>query len=273
MKDLFGLGKLGKNTTEVIKLIYPDLAQPGLKKVGDALATVLDLSNTILLPIKLLNENGKVYFQKHMDDYKEKLNKVDQEQIGTVVPEVGLVILDELLKVTNDDLANLFTNLLVNASTIDHSRNAHPSFINVIKSLSADEAKIINYLSDSQEYIVYIQFYREDEDGSSIPLENIYNNLNYLVELDYEDNAEFYINNLINLGIIKSREVYYNRDIDKYEKLEKKYKSVIDDFENTILNLPSEHHLKNSRISIARATYPLTDFGKKFIESISLRNQ
>ncbi|QCT02286.1 hypothetical protein E6C60_1570 [Paenibacillus algicola] len=66
--------------TGLIKEIYTDLAQPGVKQVGLALETVLDLCNTILLPAKILNEKSKIVFTNNLERYKEKVKNIDKEK-------------------------------------------------------------------------------------------------------------------------------------------------------------------------------------------------
>jgi hypothetical protein len=275
MNDLLGLGKLSQNSLDIIKLVYPDLAQPAVKKVGLALETVMELANTILLPIKLANENSRVYFQKHMDTYKEKLNKYSEDEIGVVPPEIGLNILDELLKVTNEDLANLFTNLLVNASLVEGSRHAHPSFINVIKSLGFDEAKVINYLSKNPDGIIYIRYERVSHStGSSIPLSLKINNLYKLVPLDFIENKEFYTNNLMNLGIIENVNTFQTSRENEYQELANELKELESDYEKLIEEINQKENPKgNSQyLLVNRGRYRLSRYGDEFVKSVILDN-
>jgi len=151
--DWLGFGKVSDNGLEIVKMVYPDLAQPGIQKVGQALGTVLDLGNTILLPLKLANANSSVFIQHHMEKYRKKMEAIPEENIGIVQPTIGLKILDELLTVTNEEIAELFINLLTNASTVDRAKYAHPGFIDVIRNLSEDEAKIIDIYSKDYEVI------------------------------------------------------------------------------------------------------------------------
>lgn len=264
MNDLFGLGKLSNNGLEVFKTIYPDIAKPGAQKVGVALETVLDFSNTILLPLKLVNEKSKIFFQKHMETYSKKMSEIPEGEVVPVTPELGLSIMDELLKVTNDDLANLFTNLLVNASTREGAGNAHPSFINVIKSLSADEAKIIHYLGVSK--ADYFRFIRWDKvmNGGSIALTDEFSDLRNAVELNFKDNHIFYINNLKNLGILNSETSYLENETHIYEGLENEYSELKETYENILKESPE----KGVIISISKGRNRITPFGESFIKSV-----
>lgn len=81
------------------------------------------------------NKNAGVFLKHHMEKYKENMEKIPEEEIAIVPPTLGLKIIDELLTVTNEDIAELFINLLTNASTLSGVRYAHPSFIEVIKNI------------------------------------------------------------------------------------------------------------------------------------------
>ena len=270
MEDLLGLGKLSNNGLEVIKTIYPDLAQPGVKKAGYALETVFDFANTILLPLKLVNENSKVYFQKHMDLYKKKMNEIPEEKIGTVPPEIGLPILDELLKVTNDDLAELFVNLLVNTSNIDHSQDAHPSFINIIKSIVPDEARIIKFLITNPMDLIFIRIVKLDRAGTVPIYDNDTTNLNEKVILSNKDNEAFYLNNLQSLGLLKSELMYFIQNVTFYEKLEKEKLEEKEKLQKEVDKIGEPYNDGKPQIEIDRGRYILTEYGKGFIKSISL---
>ncbi len=84
------IAKTIKEVPRILELIYKDLPQPSVKKIGKALGTVFELSNTILLQVKLLNEKVRLNYEKHMNSYKEKLNEIPDEEICEVPPEIGL---------------------------------------------------------------------------------------------------------------------------------------------------------------------------------------
>ena len=67
---------LVKATPNILGQVYTDLAQPGVRAVGNVLGTVLEFSTSFLLPIKLLNEKFKLNFTKRLDEYKDKLDKL-----------------------------------------------------------------------------------------------------------------------------------------------------------------------------------------------------
>ncbi|OKP91838.1 hypothetical protein A3844_01620 [Paenibacillus helianthi] len=263
--DLFGLGKVTDNGLEVMKMVYPDVAQPGLQKVGQALGTVLDLGNTILLPLKLANANASVFFQHHMDKYRKKMEAIPEEHIGIVQPTIGLKILDELFTVTNEEIAELFINLLTNASMIERAKYAHPGFIDVIKNISEDEAKIINIYFNNHE-IIFAELALVD---NSFPIYLGIKESDILeeVELVFPDNSDFYLDNLEKCGIIRKEYHYIDYLLPKYEVIINRLNA---DKVKAEQSLASGLVIReNASIEIYKGRYLITSYGRKFIESIN----
>lgn len=153
-----------KGTPNVLGQIYSDLASPGVKAVGQALGTVLEFSTSFLLPVKLLNEKFRLNFKKRLTEYEKKLEEISEDKRCEVHPQIGTPIIERLSYTTNDEIADLFTTLLANASNIDMVNTAHPAFVAMIEKLSPDEARIIKYL-EGKEDIQYCDFRGQKENG------------------------------------------------------------------------------------------------------------
>ncbi|GHV59810.1 hypothetical protein AGMMS49579_27270 [Spirochaetia bacterium] len=110
---------------DILKLLYQDLAQPSVKKVGDALGSVFGIAGTLMLPIKMINEKTNLLFTKRMEQYKEKINSIPDERIAEVPPEIGIPILDKLTYVQDEDIAGLYLNLLAKASDKTDASKVH----------------------------------------------------------------------------------------------------------------------------------------------------
>ena len=130
----------------VLSPLYPDLAQPRVRAIGQALVTVFELCPNSLLSLKLWTEKRKLNFEKRLNEYKEKLEQIPKEKRIEVDTQIGTPIVEKLTYTTNDEIADLFTTLLANASNIDTVNRAHPAFVDIISRLSTDEAIIIHYL-------------------------------------------------------------------------------------------------------------------------------
>ncbi|MDP4550866.1 DUF4393 domain-containing protein [Alkalihalobacillus macyae] len=265
MKDLTGIGELSANTMELVKMVYPDLLQPGVKKVGIALESTIDF---LSIPVKHLGKIGQksdINISNHLNNYKVKLEKVPSDEIGTVPPEIGVPIIEDLTRVTNGDLASMYVNLLVNASTISRSKYTHPSFINLIRSIAGDEAKIINHYKNGGEPILVKEFIIEDsKDGTISKFDQLFINLEDHIELQYPNNKSFYFSNLERLIVIDG-EPNFTDDMA----------SVVNEKTTLINSRVQENNdkiqsLSNKSLSEIDLAYKLTNYGKDFVRSISI---
>ena len=259
-KELIGLVK---DVPQVLTSIYQDLAQPGVKKVGTALETVLEFSTSILLPVKLLNEKFKLNFEKRLNDYKEKLDTIPEEDICEVNPQIGTPIIDKLSYTTNDEIADLFTSLLTKASSSKTVNLAHPSFIQLIERLSVDEARIIKFLLN-KEYIPCISFRAHMEKPNKGFLEILKNgtSLQTDIKLLFPQNISTYLDNLTSMGVLDISHTLHKSDEKIYNSLYEKY-----DFEKV-----KENYTKTgafTKVEKKKSYYQITDFGKAFIRACS----
>lgn len=260
--DANEIAKIVKGLPNILELIYKDLAQPSVKKVGQALGTVFDLSNTILLPVKLLNEKARMNFKRHMNNYSEKINSIPDEKICQVPPEIGIPITEKLLYTTNQDIASLFINLLATASSQETINQAHPSFIHLIDRLSVDEARIVKYLKDKG-LIPTITLRMTKNNNDYVDIHSKLSEIKNAVELIFPKNLENYMENLESMGIIYFVERTKNKmqqyvDPAIYSNLEMSNYNLLK--EN--LDLPKEH-IKN--VEWIREYYKVSNFGRQFI--------
>lgn len=241
----------------ILPQVYTDLAQPGVKAVGQALGIVLELSSTILLPLKLVNEKAKLLFAKRMNEYKEKLESIPEEKRTIVAPELGAPILDKLTYTTNDEIAEMFTNLLANASNEDRVNVAHPSFVSMIERLSSDEARILNAMQKSDD-ILYCDF-----DGvlanAYTPILKHVTAIQKYVTLQYLQNELAYLSNLESMGILKDNFPKEKTDVHLYQE--------IADFHNVNQLLKEKGASKYKNVMVSNCFYSVTPFGRMFIEA------
>lgn len=257
-----------KDNPKLLELIYKDLAQPPVKKVGQALETVFDLSNTILLPVKLLNEKARLNFIKHMENYKQKLEDIPEDQIKDVAPELGIPIIEKLTYITNEEIADLFTTLLVKASCEKTLNQAHPAFVKMIDMLSVDEARIIRHIK-SKSVIPYItqRIHQKNKSGFLELYKNM-TGLELQIKLIFPRNIKTYFDNLESLGVISNITDRYKTDDKEYELLKILYQSTMKQFE-------TEEHLKElfNNVEWIRGYYEITNFGRLFMQACTYVKQ
>ena len=250
---------LVKATPNILGQVYNDLAQPSVKAVGNALGTVLEFSTSFLLPVKLLNEKFKLNFTKRLNEYKEKLERVPEEKRCEVHPQIGTPIIEKLSYTTNEEIADLFTTLLANASNVDMVNTAHPSFVNMIERMSPDEARILSYLKGKTE-IQYCSFKGNDLNGNGFnTIIDHATLINFEVELQFPQNINAYLDNFISLGIVIDMSGVYKIDKTIYNLIRERYQLS----QLEALLVPGVF----KSITVQESYYKITDFGKLFIKA------
>ena len=251
---------LVKDSPKVLEQLYSDLAQPSVRAVGQALGTVFEFSTSILLPVKLLNEKFKINFTKRLNEYKDKLESIPEEKRCVVHPQIGTPIIERLTYTTTDEIAELFTTLLANASNVDRVNLAHPSFISIIEHLSTDEARIIKYLKGKDE-IQYCDFQGmiNDESGGYYVIVSRANLISRDVKLDYKKNIGAYLSNLESCGILVDKVGTYKVDTRITDEICREY--GLEQLRKD--NVPSRY----KSIDVERCFLEVTPFGKLFIDA------
>lgn len=281
-----------------IKELYRDLFKPGMKKAGEALETVLDGANLILLPLKLLNSKSRIYFQRNLNTYSDKLNNV-RELNSTKVPQyVGLPIIDKLTYLDQNELAEAFINLLAKASFDETLKLVHPTYITILNNLSADEAKILfNFkntiripfidiyihrfvekfkkpdfmntegVKTKQQLLEMIDYGTQNKEDLYIKSSGNLTGIEKRLDLIFPENIDIYIENLQQNGLISFERERINReDLNKYDKLiDEDYKDIKKDAEKAISEFDNSQF--EVKLDIRKGYIEFTELGKGFIKA------
>jgi hypothetical protein len=195
-----------------------------------------------------------------LNEYKDKLESIPEEKRCVVHPQIGTPIIERLTYTTTDEIADLFTTLLANASNNDRVNLAHPSFISLIEHLSTDEARIIKYLKGKDE-IEYCDFQAIDKDsnGGYYVIKSRATLISRDVKLDYPINIGAYLSNLESCGILVDKAGVQKVDTSVTDEICREY-----NLEQLRKNLvPSKY----KSIDVSRSFLDVTPFGKLFIDA------
>ncbi|OGP20065.1 MAG: hypothetical protein A2054_01330 [Deltaproteobacteria bacterium GWA2_55_10] len=250
----------------LLKELYGDLAKPGVSQVGKALGSVLGLGNTILWPITLMNEKANIALKRNLEKYREQIKEVPEDELTEVPPEIGVPITEKLSYVTNEELSNLYVNLLAKASTFKTAESAHPSFVNIINNLSPDEALLLEQFRDT-DALPYVEarLVKKDNRNQWLTVAELLTDLR-VDKLAFPDNLISYLSNFEGLGLIKIRKDIFIVNDALYDPIEKRNLPLFD-----LIQYSKETHepeLKRRKIEI-------TSFGQLFIKAClsSLKDQ
>jgi hypothetical protein len=204
----------------LLKEVYGDLAKPGVSQVGKALSVVLGLGNTILWPIQLLNEKGRILLERNLNSYLEKLKDTPENQIVPVPTEIGVPLAEKLGHVQDPDLRELYTNLLAKASTQEGQSKAHPSFVNVINNLSPDEAALLTLLRKQPRLPFVTAKWINPTKNHWLQIVDLVFLLPDTIRLEYKNNIVAYMSNLEGLGLIDIRRDIFAIPESVYDPIE-----------------------------------------------------
>jgi|GEM_PF-101174 len=234
--------------------------------IASALIEVQEITvgfiRTTLSPIKRLVWN----YDKTIDSIDtilvDKLQKLNSDRIQTPSTYISGPTLDAI-KYTKEhnDLKNLYVNLLANAMDKNNAHEVLPSFIEIIKSFTPDEARLLTLFiaNDTLPFVNVIQKENKETAAYSIIEENFvclkeYGN----IQIDYTSNLALYFNNFIRIGLIISPEGFA-LGRDKYSHLERC---------DHITELKKQIENSGSTFDLQRRFYKLTPFGKRFVDIV-----
>ncbi|MDT0685235.1 DUF4393 domain-containing protein [Autumnicola psychrophila] len=249
---------------KLVSKLYQDLLSKPSKKAGQALGTIVNVSNTVLWPIKWFNERTRLYFENNLKKYEEKLEKVPEEEITPVPTEISNPILDRFSYVSNKELSDAFVKLLASASSSKKAKDAHPGFIQIIDRISPDEARILKYLATAIAIpVVDIKHHNNPDNSTQYRLViKGETGLKQKLILNWPDNLPIYFNNLESLGLI-SRKPYY------LTILETKFETILEDLDpklKKVFENYNEEELREVRKE-DKGMYEKTNFGNMFIRA------
>jgi hypothetical protein len=248
-------------TKEIAPEVYKDGLQPAVKQLGKDLHTVSKLVTIALTPISALVWSYDKIIERFLPVLEKKLENVPIENIVTPDPSIAVPVI-EALRYTghNDELREMFSNLLVGSMDRTTSPLTHPSFVEIIKQINSDEAKIIKLLDGSgPSSLLKVRLYNPNsaENSFAEPLVN-FSYLPFAAGCAYPELGPSYIENLERLALINISYDIYNTNPNAYDILEK----------HNFVKQWEEHAPKiGHRFEINRGVLTVTSFGQKFYET------
>ncbi len=133
--------------SQVLPEVYKDAVQPAAKELGKGLVVVAKTVNLALEPLK-----GVLWGYDELKGFlinavSPKLKDVPKEQIVPPPLNVAGPLVESMrFSAQNEDLKDMYASLLKTSMVQKEAHKAHPSFVEIIRQLSPDEAKIIKHI-------------------------------------------------------------------------------------------------------------------------------
>lgn len=212
-------GSVSQTITAVTGLVkavpvYEDALQPVAKETGKALQTVGRAVNAALLPIKGLVwgiEQIEVFVQSRVS---KKLEDVPVENICSPDPAVAGPALESLRYTGHKPaLSEMYANLLASSMDKETAKTAHPGFVEIIRNMSSDEARVLAYLLENQVAPVIDVNRKLSNRGGTTAINELVSFLGVDAKCEHPELASSYLVNLERLGLIEiHREGHLTRD-------------------------------------------------------------
>jgi len=238
--------------------VYEDAIQPAAKQIGKSLETITKTVNIALAPFKVLVWGYEKIGEFISTKVSDKLKNVPEENIITPPLHVAGPAIEALRYAGHDpNLRELYANLLASAMDKETIHEAHPSFVEIIKNLSSDEAILIQAFCIQEDYpLLDVQARKEKEFKFIIPN---YSHFHKIVKVQRDDLITTYLENFCRLGILEIvRDRVYPSPII-HEQLES---------DNELDQVKSEIEETGYTVVFKRKVIILTEFGKLFVKSV-----
>lgn len=197
---------------------------------------------------------------------EEKLSSIPQELIDPPKPRIAVPALQNASITEEHEVRELYANLLANSMNKVVKNGVHPGFVEIIKQLSPDEAKILEYMC-THKTIPTITLKYVHNDGSGIEIIKNFSNVGEIVGCEYPQDIAKYFDNMTRLGlIVNAGGLSSLTDKKRYEPL-KKHKWVAS--QATIENANA---IGFEKINFEEGFVKLSSYGESFC-SICLETQ
>lgn len=244
---------------EIAKEAYQDGAKPVVKPTGELIALLPRTIKAALAPLERWILQREYNIEETKKLLEEKLKNVPPEEIEPPEAHIAVPALQYISYcMDNAELRDMYANLLANSMNKVVKNGVHPGFVEIIKQLCPDEAKILRYLS-TYYVIPTITLRYEDDNGAGIDVIRNFSNVGELTQCENSIEVNKYFDNLIRLGLLEMSGQYSSlTDQNLYLPLEN---------HPYVLRYEKKDFVNNSgykKFNITRNYIRITDFGKEF---------
>jgi len=248
--------------------VYQDLLQPATQEIGKALQTVAKTVNVALAPISML-----VWGYDQINDFvsskvAERLKNVPPQNIVTPKPNVAGPALESLRYTGHEpSLSELYANLLAAAMDKETASGAHPAFVEIIKQLTPDEAKLVRlFVFPRAMPLLTVRWDYKNPTPEKSGGIDVLVNFSFLgkeAKLEFPHLTQTYIDNLCRLGLADVPAIF-----------EYTGKGIYDHLEGAEEVLKAKSEIENNpelSCSFERKGLRVTELGKQFARVCVLR--
>ena len=266
---------------------YKDSTKPALQVIGKSLAQCVSLFAT---PI---GRTAQI-LEKNINKYLDKLEGYTKEDLVSPDTRILVPVLEKMRYTEDEEVSNYYAEILSAASKKDTKGKVLLSFIEILNRVTSDEIKILEFINSVKNTVIVeastimneqvkllnpslkpdalinvplgkavpmidVQIGTEGTLGYHVILNN-FNLLPYNVFLEFPENIDSYLDNLISLGLlhIPHGKGFANEAIYKPLKEHKKVKDLEENLQNK-----QKINFENSRVDLTNLSLKLLSLCSK----------
>ena len=150
---------------------------------------------------------------------EQELKDVPDENIVPPTPRIAIPALQNASITEESEIRELYAKLLANSMNKVLKDGVHPGYIEIIKQLSPDEAKILKIMMGKATFPMITLRY-EDGLGQGLDALVDFSLVGELAKCENPYNTRQYFDNLERLGLIERDRGYVLKNEDRYKELE-----------------------------------------------------
>ena len=238
--------------------------------LGQTAVTLTKTINNVLVPLAAINfafDKARAYFSgRFQQDIAEKAQTIPPEHVVEPKASIAGPTLQGLAFTHEEpNLKEMYLNLLATSMDGRSASFAHPAFVEIIKQLDSEDARLVRGALQSPIATPIIQIHRKSKDGSgySVLVNHLLNLTNSTTGVPVEDpQLPAMIDNWIRLGLV---EVAYNKhltDAAHYSWADQRPE---------FLRLSQTPQPDEARVEYQKGVMQRTELGKRFARAIGLQ--
>lgn len=246
-------------TEGVLEKAYDDIAHPTAKSLGNTLSLIPRTVGVWLSKWEKWVINGEESIKLTAEAVREKASKIPEEKLTEPEPYVAVPAIQQLSYCYDcEELREMYANLLVSSMNTDTKYTVHPAFVDIIKQLCPDEAKLLKLMSHARGALplVDLEIILPQDQGKLISHRN-FTNIGENICTAPEHISE-YLENLDRVKIISISETRFIPDPIAYKAIEAS--PVLSKYMQEKLPADQKYNLK-------KKAFFITDFGSAFIKT------
>lgn len=256
MNDEMGKEIAKELVTQTAGSAYNDVAHPAAQATGQLVSFIPRTIRVWFGKWEKWIINGEYAIKETEKLLEKKLENISPEKIVEPEPYVAIPAIQQLsYSLDSEELREMYANLLASSMNKDTKTNVHPSYVDIIKQLCPDEAKLLKVLSENSTQAL-IDVRKNNIKNNSYYV--IVHNFSLLSEEICDNPTEIfsYLDNLERLKLIDISDTEYIKDDLVYQPLEQypEIKELMDSKEDGFV------------YEIRRHKFELTAFAKNFIK-------